>query len=707
MNQNERIEIEVVLNDRDVLDALDRIIHRLGDLAVEARNITSALGNIDSSLTTTGGFIQRSIDNFDSLGAAIGVLDTPIQALITGLSTGIGRAMDTSIGAVAEFRGALVGGNGLRESLSIAGGAAVDTGAKLGAGKATGFGAKLLGMKGPIGLAVLALGGLWFAFRDTGDGSNEAGEDVQSFTDRLAYLGESLTDLEEPMERRENLLERGNYLMENSTAGLEDMEIAMRDLGMGYDSMTEQQRENHQELQRGIEYIREHGLTLGDLNEVQREVVMALSDTFNGYVDTLRNGNLEIATSNRTGAEEWEATMIRNQEIMTDWADNVDELCGRISEEMMDYIIALGPEYANRVQDMVNMSDDELAELEAVFLNNCQVAGRAALAGLDEAEIPAEVADLIFQSERTIQQAIRDADFQSIGLGVAEGLATGIGDGEHLVGTSASILARGCEDAMRLGLESNSPSRVFKRIGDDIVAGLVGGIENNQDQVTDVLETLGTAMGRVYNRTDRTFQNIGRDIMRGLNQGLLNGENSVMNTANRIANNIARTMRDALAINSPSRVMREGIGRFIPEGVAAGIDKYAGAAVDSVHKLGNDLINVNIPSVESMIGMGVEEKIYWKPVVIKLMYRANKVDRVLREIRSRIKVFYLRIKMKVKIKDDNRKDYRAKARVVLIPIAEPAALLQNRQQEPTPLMVYLSFHVNMKSPGAATPRLKY
>ena len=71
-------------------------------------------------------------------------------------------------------------------------------------------------------------------------------------------------------------------------------------------------------------------------------------------------------------------------------------------------------------------------------------------------------------------------------------------------------------------------------------------------------------MKRVYNTANRTYQNIGQDLMNGLNQGLLSREAHLMATARRIANNMQTTMQRALQINSPSRVMREKIGRFIP-----------------------------------------------------------------------------------------------------------------------------------------------
>ena len=345
-------------------------------------------------------------------------------------------------------------------------------------------------------------------------------------------------------------------------------------------------------------------LSWDNLSKQQQSVVNELSRTFNSYVDQLRGANGKIRKNNEFTADHWREIMEHNQAVMGSWADNVDALSGRVSDEMLDYIRNLGPEHAHLVQDLVSMSDAELSDLEGVFRNNCQVAGRAALAGIDEANIPIEVANLIFESEQTVNDAIRSADFQGLGLNLAEGLRDGIKDGEILVGTGAAALAREAEEAIRRESETNSPSRVFNRIGGDLVSGLIQGIESLKAQSTNSMQQVAQHMKCVYNNANREYTNIGRDVMSGLNQGLQNGESGVMNTARRIADNVARTMRNALQINSPSRLMREQIGRQIPAGVAAGIDKYSDYALDSVYDLGKELTKVDLPNLNDIIGMG-------------------------------------------------------------------------------------------------------
>ena len=142
----------------------------------------------------------------------------------------------------------------------------------------------------------------------------------------------------------------------------------------------------------------------------------------------------------------------------------------------------------------------------------------------------------------------------------------------------------------------SSIKQIFSQMSIDLQSSGSLTVTTVRNMARDMVGSMNGIEGR--------FNTIGRGIIDGLRNGILSREAALMATVQRIAANITRTLQSAMQINSPSRVMREKVGRYIPEGVAAGIDKYADSALASVHKLGNDLVNINLPSVESMIGMG-------------------------------------------------------------------------------------------------------
>lgn len=89
---------------------------------------------------------------------------------------------------------------------------------------------------------------------------------------------------------------------------------------------------------------------------------------------------------------------------------------------------------------------------------------------------------------------------------------------------------------------------------------------------------------------------IGRNIIQGLANGIKSMASAVIGIAKSIANSITRTIRNALDIHSPSRVMRDEIGKWIPLGLAEGISKH----IDAVVSATNRMAQATIPSANSL-----------------------------------------------------------------------------------------------------------
>lgn len=102
------------------------------------------------------------------------------------------------------------------------------------------------------------------------------------------------------------------------------------------------------------------------------------------------------------------------------------------------------------------------------------------------------------------------------------------------------------------GTDSHSPSRKTYQSGVWLMQGLANGITAH----------IPTAQNAAV--TSAQY------VMDGFKQGLLNKEPALMEEARRIANQIASTMRAALQINSPSKVMM-AIGNYVDQGLALGM----------------------------------------------------------------------------------------------------------------------------------------
>ena len=65
---------------------------------------------------------------------------------------------------------------------------------------------------------------------------------------------------------------------------------------------------------------------------------------------------------------------------------------------------------------------------------------------------------------------------------------------------------------------------------------------------------------------------VGWDIIQGIINGLWNAASGLWNTMKDLASRAWQSARDALGIGSPSKVFADQIGRWIPAGMAQGIE---------------------------------------------------------------------------------------------------------------------------------------
>ena len=118
---------------------------------------------------------------------------------------------------------------------------------------------------------------------------------------------------------------------------------------------------------------------------------------------------------------------------------------------------------------------------------------------------------------------------------------------------------------------------------------LPGELETSGNRATLTLRTASTNLINTMTPLQSKFRTLGEQIIEGLRLGMISRTPALLAEADRIANQITARIQRALRYNSPSRVMRDRVGKSIPEGIAVGISKYSDAAMDSIDKLGKDL----------------------------------------------------------------------------------------------------------------------
>ena len=83
---------------------------------------------------------------------------------------------------------------------------------------------------------------------------------------------------------------------------------------------------------------------------------------------------------------------------------------------------------------------------------------------------------------------------------------------------------------------------------------------------------------------------IGKHAVQGLINGLMSGASDLWNAAQSLASKAWNGMKSALGIHSPSKVMAEEVGQWIPKGVTVGIEANAGNTLKAIKDYAQSLV---------------------------------------------------------------------------------------------------------------------
>lgn len=87
------------------------------------------------------------------------------------------------------------------------------------------------------------------------------------------------------------------------------------------------------------------------------------------------------------------------------------------------------------------------------------------------------------------------------------------------------------------------------------------------------------------------FKEIGSNIVTGIWSGISSGWNWLSDKVRSLANSLFETAKDALDINSPSKVFADEVGRFIPPGIGEGMEKSMPDLREQVDAEMKELVN--------------------------------------------------------------------------------------------------------------------
>ncbi|HHG6388419.1 TPA: tape measure protein [Streptococcus pneumoniae] len=345
-----------------------------------------------------------------------------------------------------------------------------------------------------------------------------------------------------------------------------------------------------------------------NMSKSQQKAIDDMRTKYNELLETTTNMFEQIKYKSAISVDEMIANLQKNQEAVNNWATNLNTLAERgVNEGILAKLQAMGPQGGLYVQELVNASDEKLATLNEVFTQGGESAMNGLTAGMDTGAlgITDKIKGIVQSQVSSLQEEIAAADFSSLGQEIPNGVSQGIEQGASTAVESSKNMANDIKESFTSEMDINSPSRVFNEYGGFITTGLAEGVDKGTNQPVSSVTNLANQIKKPFDSLQSDFTYIGEMAMSGLNAGLWSGSGSVMATANSIAERVKATIKSALDIHSPSRAMRDEVGRFIPQGIAVGIEADAGVVEKSMLRLKESMMIDTRPE----IALGLNKKL--------------------------------------------------------------------------------------------------
>lgn len=171
--------------------------------------------------------------------------------------------------------------------------------------------------------------------------------------------------------------------------------------------------------------------------------------------------------------------------------------------------------------------------------------------------------------------------------------------GEESMTSSIKMVFEGLKTAIKetMAIDDTNRSAIFYGFGSAMVLSLLAGIMAEYDENDDTIDTYAKTIITAYNKalaiengkSDEAHR-IGGYFIEGIIEGMNEKSPEANQAAIAIAKGLVTVMENTLEIESPSKVTRDRIGRFIIQGIAEGITSDM-SAEEAAAKKAENIVN--------------------------------------------------------------------------------------------------------------------
>lgn len=178
-----------------------------------------------------------------------------------------------------------------------------------------------------------------------------------------------------------------------------------------------------------------------------------------------------------------------------------------------------------------------------------------------------------------------------------------VGDAWNNIKTTVDDKINGIKSAIDDKLNAiknvwNTAWNTVKTTLSDAWNGMLSNARNLGNQLTSFIQSIPDKIKNTFNNAGNWLKSAGRNIIQGLINGITGAVSGAISAVKNAVSGIISGAKNMLGIHSPSTVFRDQIGQMIPAGLAIGVDRNSGTAIDSVRSLADGISEVpfDLPS---------------------------------------------------------------------------------------------------------------
>lgn len=118
-----------------------------------------------------------------------------------------------------------------------------------------------------------------------------------------------------------------------------------------------------------------------------------------------------------------------------------------------------------------------------------------------------------------------------------------------------------------------------------LVKGIILGIVSTVKTVKDKIKTFISNIVSFFTDMPNKIKDVGMNIVKGIGNGITNGTQWIKDKIKSFVGNVTKFIKKVFKIGSPSRLMEDEVGQWIPKGIAVGINANTDAVQDAMQSM--------------------------------------------------------------------------------------------------------------------------